>query len=90
MTIEKSESGLREESVLSAERELVLFNDDVNTFDFVIETLVEVCDHDLLQAEQCAFIVHYIGKCAVKKGDFETLKDKHETMSNLGLTVEII
>ncbi|MFO7722385.1 MAG: ATP-dependent Clp protease adaptor ClpS [Bacteroidales bacterium] len=90
MTQEKTNKSLKDESILSAERELILYNDDVNTFDFVIETLVEVCDHDLLQAEQCALIVHFKGKCAVKTGDFYTLRSKHETMSDRGLTVEII
>jgi ATP-dependent Clp protease adaptor protein ClpS len=90
MTKEKTDAGVRDESILSAERELILFNDDVNTFDFVIDTLVDVCDHDLLQAEQCALIVHFNGKCAVKKGDFQVLKSKCEVMSDRGLTVEII
>lgn len=56
------------------ERNLVVHNDDVNTFDFVIDTLMEVCGHDALQAEQCTFIIHYKGKCAVKKGSFSELK----------------
>ena len=47
--------------------EIVLFNDDVNTFDHVIETLVYACEHTPIQAEQCAWIVHYKGKCTVKK-----------------------
>lgn len=49
-------------------RDLVLYNDDVNTFDFVIQCLIEVCKHDALQAEQCTYIVHYNGKCTVKPG----------------------
>lgn len=71
------------------ERELILYNDEVNTFDFVIETLIEVCKHDPEQAEQCTLIVHYNGKCAVKSGTFDELKPIHEEMSNRTLTVSI-
>jgi len=70
--------------------DLVLFNDDVNTFDWVIETLIEVCDHELEQAEQCAYIVHYKGKCTVKSGDFETLEPLQRELSNRNLSAEII
>lgn len=73
----------------SQEHELVLYNDDVNTFDWVIDTLVELCDHEPIQAEQCAFIVHFKGKCAVKSGDFETLEPIYKEMTNRSLTVEI-
>ena len=70
-------------------RELILFNDHVNTFDFVIETLIEVCRHDAEQAEQCAMIAHYNGKCMVKTGDFPELKPLYEEMTLRGLTVSI-
>ena len=70
--------------------DLVVFNDDVNTFDWVIETLVEVCEHEVEQAEQCAFIVHYKGKCTVKSGDFETLKPMQRALSNRNLSAEVI
>ena len=69
--------------------DLVLYNDDFNTFDWVIESLVEVCKHNELQAEQCAFIVHFNGKCDVKTGDFSTLEPLHRELSNRDLTVEI-
>ncbi|MFM7729369.1 MAG: ATP-dependent Clp protease adaptor ClpS, partial [Flavobacteriales bacterium] len=65
---------LLEELLLADGKKLVLFNDEVNTFDFVIEALVEVCGHELLQAEQCTVIVHYKGKCAVKNGTWEELE----------------
>ena len=68
---------------------LILFNDEVNSFDFVIETLIEVCDHDHLQAENCAWVAHYRGKCAVKKGPFEDIKPRYEEMTRRKLTVEI-
>ena len=53
---------------------LMLFNDDVNTFDHVIESLVEICHHDVTQAEQCAYIVHTKGRCDVKRGSIEKLE----------------
>jgi len=70
-------------------RGLILYNDDVNTFDFVIESLIEVCEHDPEQAEQCALIAHFKGKCNVREGDYHTLKPMHEAMSVRGLTVSI-
>jgi len=70
-------------------RSLILYNDDVNSFDFVIEALVDVCEHDFLQAESCAWIAHYKGKCPVKKGTFEDIKIRYTEMTNRTLTVEI-
>lgn len=71
------------------EHQLILHNDDFNTFDFVIETLVEVCDHEPEQAEQSAYIVHFKGKCSVKKGTYEYLKPRYDVMRNKLLTVTI-
>jgi len=70
--------------------ELVLFNDDVNTFDWVIQSLIEVCEHEQTQAEQSAYIVHYKGKCTVKSGDWEDLVPVHKELSNRELSVEVI
>jgi ATP-dependent Clp protease adaptor protein ClpS len=70
-------------------KELILFNDDVNTFDFVIETLIDVCGHDAHQAEQCAMVAHYNGKCSVKSGTFNELKPAHDEMCNRQLSVSI-
>ncbi|MGA0374109.1 MAG: ATP-dependent Clp protease adaptor ClpS [Flavobacteriaceae bacterium] len=56
------------------EHEIILYNDDVNTFDHVINTLVAYCNHTYEQAEQCAYIVHYSGKCAVKSGSYDELQ----------------
>ncbi len=70
--------------------DLVLFNDDVNTFDWVIECLINICNHDEIQAEQSAFIVHYKGKCTVKSGDWETLEPMQRELSNCDLSVEIV
>jgi ATP-dependent Clp protease adaptor protein ClpS len=71
------------------QRGLILFNDDVNTFDFVIETLIEVCNHEHEQAEQCAMITHFKGKCNVKTGDFHEVKPMCDEMTSRGLTVSI-
>lgn len=68
---------------------LVLYNDDVNTFDFVIESLVKVCGHDLLQAEQCTILVHYKGKCAVKSGSYKELNPLREALLERGLSANI-
>lgn len=71
------------------EKGLVLFNDEVNTFDFVIESLITVCGHEPLQAEQCTIIVHFKGKCVVKNGSFETLEPMCTALLDRGLTAEI-
>ena len=70
--------------------EIILFNDDVNTFDFVIDCLVEICDHTAEQAEQCALLVHYKGKCAVKTGEYDELKPRCMQLLTRGLSAEII
>jgi ATP-dependent Clp protease adaptor protein ClpS len=69
--------------------DLVLFNDEVNTFDWVIESLIEICNHEPLQAEQSALIVHYKGKCTVKSGEWEELEVLHRELANRDLSVEI-
>jgi len=70
-------------------KKLILFNDDINTFDFVIEALIEVCGHDSHQAENCALIAHFKGKCAIKIGALKDLKPCCEAMILKRLTVEI-
>lgn len=89
-TIEKTK---RQTSVLEAldvNNEIVLYNDDVNTFDHVIDTLIKVCKHTSEQAEQCAILVHYKGKCTVKTGSFEELKPQCSDLLEAGLSAEII
>jgi ATP-dependent Clp protease adaptor protein ClpS len=71
------------------QHKLILFNDHVNTFEWVIESLVQVCDHTPEQAEQCAFIVHSKGKYAVLVGSYDFLSPRCEALGNRGLTVEI-
>ncbi|MGP2569596.1 ATP-dependent Clp protease adaptor ClpS [Ornithobacterium rhinotracheale] len=69
---------------------IILHNDDVNTFDWVIECLVKICQHTPIQAEQCAMIVHYSGKCDVKSGDKDTLIPMCSALLDSGLSAEIV
>lgn len=84
-----SEELLLEEKTVK-QNEIVLFNDDVNTFQHVIETLVDVCDHTPEQAEQCSLIVHYNGKCTVKTGEYDDLKPRCSRLLQAGLNAEIV
>ena len=77
-------------SIVSEEiRHLVLHNDDVHTFEYVIASLIDICQHEIHQAEQCAYIVHYKGKCDVKNGTYETLRPMREGLTSKGLSVTI-
>ena len=83
-----------QDDVLVVEKEattkkLVIFNDEVNTFDFVIETLKKVCNHSPEQAEQCTMIIHYNGKCSVKEGSPNKLKPLWEAVLDRGISAEI-
>ena len=80
---------IHEDIVEARVRNLVLYNDDYNTFDFVIESLIEVCKHDALQAEQCTYIVHYNGKCAVKNGSYTDLNPMRVALCDRGLSAVI-
>ena len=71
------------------ENSIVLYNDDVNSFDHVINSLCKYCDHDSVQAEQCAWIVHNNGKCLVKKGSFDELKPICTALIDNGLSAQI-
>lgn len=73
-----------------SEHTLILYNDDFNTFDHVIKSLVEICGHDSVQAEQCALIVHFKGKCDVKKGSLHILRSMSRLLNEKGLTSEVI
>lgn len=79
---------LEEDSVKQSE--IVLFNDDVNTFDHVINTLISVCEHTPEQAEQCSLIVHHNGKCTVKTGEYDDLKPKCTRLLQAGLSAELV
>jgi ATP-dependent Clp protease adaptor protein ClpS len=79
---------IEEKTILN--NEIILFNDDVNTFDHVIETLVRVCNHTDEQANQCALLVHYKGKCTVKTGTYDELEPQCSALLEAGLSAEII
>ena len=70
--------------------DLVVFNDDVNTFDHVINTLIRVCRHTPEQAEQCTLLIHYKGKCAVKTGTFNFLRPMREAICEAGIDARIV
>ena len=70
--------------------DLVVFNDDVNTFDHVIKTLIRVCKHSPQQAEQCTWLIHYKGKCAVKHGSREELNPKKRAICEAGIDARIV
>lgn len=84
-----------EEEILTLEHndndhKIILHNDDFNTFDFVIDCLIDICNHTPEQAEQCTMLVHYKGKCAVKSGSMDFLKPMHNKLISRGLTSEIV
>ncbi len=70
-------------------KDLILFNDDVHTFDFVIKSLMRICDHSAEQAEQSAYIVHNNGKCTVKQGEVSKIKSMCRALADQGLTAEV-
>lgn len=76
--------------MLGEQFNLIVWNDDINTFDWVIKTLIDVCGHEYEQAEQCAMFIHFKGKYAVKSGDFEILKPMCDAITDrgIGATVE--
>ena len=76
-------------AVLTEQKDLVVYNDDVNTFDHVIESLIKVCKHEVEQAEQCTWIIHFNGKCQVKRGEYEKLAPMCTALLDRGITAEI-
>jgi ATP-dependent Clp protease adaptor protein ClpS len=84
------ETLLLEDQDLSVMREIILHNDDVNTFEHVIQCLIDFCGHDAIQAEQCAWIVHYNGKCSVKRGTYSDLEPRCTALLDSGLSAEIV
>ena len=71
-------------------RELVVFNDDINTFDHVIKTLIRVCKHSAEQAEQCTWLIHYKGKCTVKSGGYDEMKPYRDGICEAGIDAKIL
>jgi len=89
-TKEKIREKRKEQEDVSMNSEIIVYNDDVNTFDHVIDTLVRVCDHTPIQAEQCSLIVHFNGKCTVKTGEYDKLKIQCIGLLEAGLSAEIV
>jgi len=88
MDTQKQNETVEKESLTEA-AQLILWNDNVNTFDHVIDCLVSICDHTTTQAEQCAYIVHYNGKCVVKEGGKDRLEPLMIALQQQQLTAEI-
>jgi len=86
--IDTLERTVIEEKVV-LDKNLIVYNDDFNTFDFVIDALVKVCEHDVLQAEQCTTLIHYKGKCEVKRGSFKYLEKMCTSLLDRGITAEV-
>ena len=84
-----SEILLAPEEVEVEGKQLIVYNDDFNTFDHVIDSLIKCCKHDPIQAEQCTFLIHYKGKCSVKKGSYESLEPMCTALLERGITAEI-
>ena len=88
-TIEKTQEEVDALTQETPKHEIILHNDDVNTFDFVMDSLVSICDHTLEQAEQCTILVHYKGKCTVKSGEYKDLEPKGSKLLQLLSVVPI-
>lgn len=89
-TKEKIQEDLLVDTLEEKQNEIVLYNDEVNTFDHVIETLMYACDHTPEQAEQCSILVHYKGKCTVKTGTYEELEPRCSKLLEAGLSAEVV
>lgn len=89
-TLHQTEELLELETQQVTAHEIVLFNDDVNTFEHVINTLIRVCDHTPEQAEQCSIIVHFNGQCTVKTGELSQLKPQCLQLLDAGLSAKIV
>lgn len=81
---------VEQDTDLEGGRDLIVYNDDYNTFEHVIETLIKVCKHNPQQAEQCTYIIHYKGKCAVKRGPYNELKPMREGITERGIKAAIV
>ena len=89
-TIEEPDFAVLDQTVETDLYHLFVFNDEVNTFDFVIDTLMDVCGHTPEQAEQCTLIIHYKGRASVKNGTFEELAPMRNDICRRGISAEII
>ena len=75
--------------LLVDKKDLIIYNDDYNTFEHVIESLIKVCEHNPIQAEQCTYIIHHKGKCQVKRGEYELLEPLCTALLERGISAEI-
>ena len=82
-------SSISPSETLTNRMELILYNDDVNTFEYVIDSVIEVCDHDPEQAEQCATIAHFKGKCGIKFGTLSELTPLNNELNNRGISTVV-
>ena len=89
-TWQEEDIAILEQPQEEEKRSLVVYNDEVNTFDHVINTLMKVCRHSPEQAEQCTLMVHYKGKCAVKAGSLEELTPMRQAICDRGISAEIV
>ncbi|MCH2022993.1 MAG: ATP-dependent Clp protease adaptor ClpS [Saprospiraceae bacterium] len=83
----EEEFAIRE--LIGSHSKLVVYNDDQNTFDWVIQCFVEICSHNTTQAEQLSYLIHFKGKATVKTGSLKELKPYKEALLNRGLSVVI-
>ncbi len=83
------DTDLLDVAIASEVYDLIVYNDDVNSFDFVIESLVDICEHTPLQAEQCTLLIHHKGKCSVRRGNFEAMASMRNKLCNLGISAEV-
>jgi ATP-dependent Clp protease adaptor protein ClpS len=88
--LHEQEVDLLEDTGSSELNDLIVYNDDVNTFEHVINTLIKVCGHSAEQAEQCTYLIHYKGKCTVKIGNFEELTPMRQSICDKGISAEIV
>lgn len=89
MSVKQAEEIKESKKSQSNDHHIVLYNDDVNTFYFVIDSLMEICNHEREQAEQCSIIVHNNGRCSVKDGSVKTLRPMCKALVERGLTAEV-
>lgn len=86
-TIEEVETLSLEQ--LTAKKELIVYNDDFNTFDHVIDSLIKICKHEVEQATQCTYIIHFKGKCQVKRGSYEEVVTMCLALIDKGISAKI-
>ena len=84
------DSTSKQKSSKIKDKSLFLINDDFNSFDYVVDCLTAICDHEIIQAEQCALLTHYKGSCEIAMGEISDLEPLREDLALYGLNVEIL